>query len=163
MKNSIYKFILSAVIIFSAATILNSCTKADAINTISNPAGTTQTSANGQAVRPAANSILDQDLVITYAKDDNVDITGKFRDFTFHFTYTGSTSGPAAAWNNILTVDGTWSMLNSHDNITFAFPTNIISDLAFLDKQWIIGESTGTTIMLTAANGENDVIYFSSK
>jgi hypothetical protein len=158
MKTSIYKLVMSAAIIFSAATILNSCSKADTINDLnaSSPASLQMTGTVG-------NSILNHDLVITNARDDNADISDRFKGITFHFTHVDSNNGPAAAWNDILTVNGTWSMQTTEGTtITFAFPTNIIADLAFMNKEWSI-QSSGNVVVLIAANGENDTITFTAR
>ncbi len=143
-----YKLILLAGIFFPATVILNSCVKDDltATSTVS-----TQ--------QYAENNVLNRDLFVSTATDDNTDITAHFNGITFHFTGSGL-SGSATAANDLLSVSGTWSLDTNYDKITFSFPTDVLASLAFMNKQWLINISSSTLVMLSAANGETDVLYF---
>lgn len=149
-----YKLILLSGISFSGAVLLNSCSKKDDTATISTPFQ--------MAKHNFETNILDRDLVVPFAQDDGTNITIKFAGLTFHFTGNGTLTGSATAANDLLSVNGTWSMTAAYDKITFAFPTNLFPDLAFMNKEWLI-TSNNFPIVLTAANGENDQLNFSPK
>jgi len=156
MKKLITKFVLLTGISFFGAVMLNSCSKSnDGTSTAPTPAPI--------VVKPNnVTNLLDRDLVVPYAKDDGVDITAKFAGLTFRFASNGTLTGPATAANDLLAVNGTWTMTAAYDRITFAFPTNLFPDLAFMNKEWMIG-SNGSTVVLIPSNGENDLLDFSGK
>jgi len=155
MKKSMRKLILLSGISFFGAMMLNSCSK-------NNDSATANNTPLLMARAYFQSNILDRDLVVPYAKDDGATITMKFAGLTFHFTGNGTLTGSATAANDLLSVNGTWSMTANYDKITFNFPTNFFPDLAFMNKQWNIG-SNGATIVLTATNGENDELDFTGK
>ena len=155
MKKLMNKIVLFTGISFFGAMMLNSCSKSND-TTSPSPAPTPIVNPNG------VNNLMNRDLVVPYAKDDGADITAKFAGLTFHFTSNGSLTGSATAANNLLAVNGTWTMTAAHDKITFAFPTNLFPDLAFMNKEWIIGSNASTAVLIPA-NGENDLLDFSPK
>ena len=142
-----YKLILFAGILFSGTVILNSCSKS-----------------NGNPVTPATQVIFDRDLLISSATDSSANVTSHFSGITFHFTgpYTALT-GNATAANTLVAVSGSWSTNATYNKITFTFPTTIFSDLAYLNKQWLIADPSANPLVLTATNGETDVLQFSIK
>jgi|GEM_PF-5851728 len=155
MKKLLTKIVLLTGISFFGAVLLNSCSKND--GTISSSPGPTPI-----GTPTSANNLLNRDLVVPYAKDDGAVITAKFAGLTFRFTSNGTLTGSATAANDLLAVNGTWSMTAAYDKVTFAFPTNIFPDLAFMNKEWVIG-SNGSTVVLIPSNGENDLLDFSAK
>jgi len=54
-------------------------------------------------------------------------------------------------------------MEKGSQTITFDYPTNILTQLGFLNKAWIIADGDGYSMVLTAANGENDRAVFTVK
>ena len=140
-------FFIAALSLFGF-TSLNGCSKSDAT----------------VITTPGVQNILDRDLIVSYAKDDNTDITSQFNGLTFHYTGPSTAnSGPASAANTLLSVTGSWTMNASHNKITFAFPTGIFSTLAFMNKEWLIANTASNPLVLTATNGETDILYFSLK
>jgi hypothetical protein len=156
MKTSITipKLMLLAGILFSGAMILNSCSKSDSLNAIAN--------ANNAAAPKATTGILDRDLKIAMAKDGNTDITADFNFITFNFKSTSAATGYADAWNDVLAVRGTWSMNAGYNMITMGFPTVPLSQLAFMNREWIISESS-TNVTLISGNGDGDQVYLTGK
>lgn len=149
------KTILSILLagLFSGA-VLTGCSKSEAINDLNE---------NGQTLNGDMNtnvSILNQDLVIIYAKDGAADITNEFRDFTFKFV--GSyPSGHAHVWNDLLAQQGTWIAEEEGADFLISYPVDIFTQLAFLNRQWTIAESSSAVIRLIAADG--DEVHFSAK
>lgn len=153
MKTTIFN--LFAGLIISGA-VLSSCSKSAAINDLNN--NPQQLSAGD--MNPGV-SILNQDLGIIYAKDGAADITNQFSDFTFNFTGSSS-SGSAHVWNGLLSQTGSWSMGEEESsNFSIYFPTDIFTQLAFLNRNWEIGESSSAVVRLIAADG--DEVHFSAK
>lgn len=104
--------------------------------------------------------ILNQDLKIAYASDGGTDITEQMDDFTLRFVgnYPG---GEAQVWNDLLAQIGSWSMADASSTITMSYPTNILTQLVFLNREWTIGQASRGYIVLTAADG--DELYLISK
>ena len=152
MKKAMYKLALFAAITFTAPVLLSSCDKDD----------DDETSSSATAKEYFANNMVNRELVVPLATDNSVDITAKFDGLTFTFTDTATYAGTATASNNILTVRGTYAIDAAYDNITFSFPTNILADLAFTNKQWHFTNRDSATIKLNAVS-ETDVIYFKRK
>ena len=152
MKTSITKFVLVAGISVSAITTLNSCSKSET-------AIVTASSTGNQSY--IESTLLNRDLTIPTAIDDGVNVTGEFSGYTFQLT--GSTSGTARAIKDT-TIIGNWSLNSSRDKITFDFPPTLNNQqpLAFLNKEWNI-TSGSNPVKLTAANGQNDVLYLAPR
>ena len=149
MKKSYFKIIVTAALFCGFTLVLNGCSKSN-----DTPVNTST----------AVKVIYDHDLLVKSATDNGVDITSKYNGLTFHYTgpYT-QLNGAASASNNLFNINGTWTLTANYDKITFAFPTNVITDLDYMNKQWLIGTYTATTVILSAANGENDVLQFMIK
>ncbi|MBK8495238.1 MAG: hypothetical protein IPL50_09520 [Chitinophagaceae bacterium] len=124
-----------------------------------NAAATANTKIEGKPAATTA-SILNQDLSISYAVDNGVDITAQFKDFTFEFTGTYPT-GNAHAWNDLLAQTGTWSSPTESTDLVLWYPADIFTQLAYLNREWTIVEAGTTFYRLTAADG--DEVNFTSK
>ncbi len=117
-----------------------------------------KTTITGTAIRSAValaySNILNQNLAITYASDNGVDITEDMNDWTLRFVGK-EPSGEAQAWNDLLAVTGTWSMAEGSSSINIAYNTTI-SQAVFLSRQWTIGGGMrrGAEIVLIAADGD---------
>jgi hypothetical protein len=151
MKKTMYKLILLAGITFCGAVLLSSCSKDDNTNT--------STASKDYFV----NNMQSLDLKVSFASDNGTDITSKFSGYTFRFADTIALAGKATASNDLLTVSGTWSIDGDYNKIAFVFPTAVIADLAFMNKQWQFTNRDSATVKLMASNGENDVLYFVRK
>lgn len=151
MKTSISKLMLLTGILFSGTMILNSCSKSDIINA---------NAVNAPAQVKATSGLLNHDLKVTMAIDGGINITADFNSITFNFTATSATSGYGDARNDLLNVRGPWSMQTG--NITMSFPTNILSQLAFMNREWVITEN-GSNVELRSANGDGDLIQLTGK
>ncbi len=152
MKTSISKLMLLTGILFSGAMIFNSCSKSDSINNAITPAVA--------GVVKATSGILNRDLIVTMAIDGGTNITADFNSIVFTFTSTSAATGYADARNDLLNVRGIWSM--QAGNITMSFPTNILSQLAFMNREWIITEN-GNNVELRSASGDGDLIQLTGK
>lgn len=152
MKTSLYKLVLLSGLFFSGALILTSCSKADAVNSISS-----QSLSQGKM----ANALFDHNLIVTYAKDNGADITNQFQGITFNLMSSATNNGYVTAANDLFAVNGTWIMPNG-TLISFAFPTNGLPVLSFMNKEWNI-VSYNDPVILTAANGEDDEIRMTLK
>lgn len=121
------------------------------------------TDITADAGKPSPNvaSILNQNLTISYARENGVDITAQFKDFTFEFNGTYP-SGNAHVWNDLLAQTGTWSSPADITDFVLRYPTGIFSQLAFLNQEWNIDEASTTFYRLKAANG-NEVNFVSEK
>jgi outer membrane murein-binding lipoprotein Lpp len=145
--------------LFSGA-VFTGCSKSETMNDLNE---NSQTIAAKQGGDINANvSILNKDLGIIYAKDGAADITDQFKDFTFNFT-GAPPSGPAHVWNDLLAQTGSWGMGNGEegDHFTISYPTNVFTQLVFLNRSWTVGESSSAVIRLIAADG--DEVHFSAK
>ena len=149
MKKSYFKIIVTAALFCGFTLVLNSCSKNN-----DTPVNTST----------AVTVIYDHDLLVKSATDNGVDNTAKFAGLKFRFTgpYTLLNGGGSVS-NDLFNVNGTWNLTANYDKITFAFPTNVFTDLDYMNKQWLIGTYTATTVILSAANGENDVLQFMIK
>ena len=145
-----YKIVLVAMLSFCAATLFNGCKKNDTATT--------------SDTLPADQKLIDHNLLISFAKDDGSDITSNYTGLVFKYNGTAkSLSGSATAANGILNVTGTWALNATRNRITFAFPTNVISELSYLNKQWEITNPSTNPVVLKALFGENDEVRFSTQ
>jgi hypothetical protein len=118
--------------------------------------------AGSAAKTPAAitySQLLNQNLRVTYAMHNGVDITEDMNDWTFRFNgdYPG---GDAQGWNDVLSVTGSWSMTEGSDNISIMFPSRL-SQPAFMSRTWAIGYAgKGAEIVFTS--GDGDEVHFIS-
>lgn len=154
MKTSIFTRLFAGALIitgtltaFTAKTTVNNTT-----TPVLNAAGKLITS------RPITYSeLLNQNLHVTYAVQNGVDITEDMNDWTFRFNgdYPG---GDAQGWNNILSVTGNWSMAEGSGTISIMFNSRL-SQPAFMSKTWTIGyEGKGAEIVLTSGGDEVHLI-----
>jgi outer membrane murein-binding lipoprotein Lpp len=145
--------------LFSGA-VLTGCSKSEAMSDLKENSQTIAAKQDGDINADA--SILNKDLGIIYAKDGAADITNQFKDFTFNFT-GAPPSGPAHVWNDLLSQTGNWGIGNGEegDYFTIGYPTDIFTQLVFLNRSWTIGESSSAVIRLIAADG--DEVHFSAK
>ncbi|MGC4104096.1 hypothetical protein [Ferruginibacter sp.] len=153
MKNTLFKLALFAVTAFATPLILSGCDKDD----------DETTTTNATAKEYFVNNMLNKELVVPLATDNNVNITAKFDGMSFAFTDTTALAGVATASNGLLSVKGTWTVDAGYENISFSFPTNIIADLAFTNKQWHFINRDSATVKLNAVAETGDAIYFSKK
>jgi|APGre2960657404_1045060.scaffolds.fasta_scaffold51816_2 hypothetical protein len=159
MKTTIYN-LLFAVVFFGFLHTSCSKTEITAMTPVPNVAATDVTADAGKP-SPGTASILNQHLNISYARENGVDITDQFNDFTFIFEGTYP-SGNAHVWNCLLAQTGTWSSPSDITDFVLSYPTGIFSQLAFLNREWNIDEATTNFYKLTAANG-NVVNFVSEK
>lgn len=159
MKTTIFNLFFAVVI---SGLVLTSCSKTDLTEMAATPnaAGTAITNNEGKPA-PTTASILNQNLRINIARDNGVDITSQFKDFTFEFNGTYP-SGNAHVWNDLLAQTGTWSSPADITDFVLRYPTGIFSQLAFLNQEWNIDEASTTFYRLKAANG-NEVNFVSEK
>jgi len=158
MKTTIFNLFFAVVISGLAFT---SCKKTDLTEMTATPNAAGTANANN-AVKPSTGtaSILNQDLSITYARDNGVDITPEFKDFTFQFDGTYP-SGNAHVWNDLLSQTGKWSSPTESTDFVLWYPTNIFTQLAYLNREWTIVEASTSFYRLTAVDG--DEVNFASK
>lgn len=152
MKTSILNLVISGLIV--SAVVFSGCSKNEATNDLNQNPQLLQSTSKDQVNAKA--DMLNKDLVIVYAVDNGVNINMDFKDFTFNFQGTPP-SGRAHVWNDLLARTGKWSWMG---NVFWMdFPTDVFTQLAFLNREWTVGESTETLIRLTAADG--DEVHFS--
>jgi hypothetical protein len=132
------------------AVLLTACSKNDTINDLNN--GPQEASAAVTQSRIAANaSILNKELKPGYARDGAVDITEDMNDWTFKFigNYPG---GEAQAWNDLLSVTGTWNMTEGSSTLSLSYPSTL-SQMVYMSREWTVTGS-GSEFILTAADGD---------
>jgi hypothetical protein len=151
MKKIISNLVLIAGLSFTAITLLSSCKKEN------------DAMASNTAAYYFTNNTVNQTLVIQSAIDDGANITANFNGLTFYLNYDSKFSGTINASNDLFTVQGTWSIDEAFDKITFNFPTDKLQVLGFLNKQWQFMNRNSEAIDLRAANGENDEVHFVRK
>ncbi len=151
MKTLLYKLALIISISFSTV-LLNSCSKDDDDNST-----TVTGSANAQYF---SNNVLNRDLTVQQALNGGTDITASFNGYTFRLTKNAAYSGTITAANDLLSENGTWSVDADYNNITFNFPTDMIPDLAFFNKQWTFSNRNSAVVELTSGS---DVLKFQRK
>ncbi len=139
------------------ATILTACSKNNSISELNEGPQQTTTTATAAANRVGVienPNILNQNLKIVYANDGGTDITEQMNDFTLRFVgnYPG---GEAQVWNDLLAQVGSWSMADANSPITMSYPTNTLTQLVFLNREWTLGTAQQRgMIVLTAADGD---------
>jgi hypothetical protein len=149
MKTKILNLIFAGLCI-SAVTITG-CSKNESVNELNqNPQTLTARSGDLTA---AQGDITNRNLVITYARDNGVDITAEFSEFTFNMQGTPP-SGQAHVWNDLLAQTGTWNYTPGTDLITLKYPTEIFQELVFMNRTWHIGESSSTVFRLYSDDGD---------
>jgi hypothetical protein len=118
-----------------ALVIFSSCAKTD--TTVSSPAST-------------SSIIVQSNWRVTYFSDNGTDHTSDYDGFTFLFNAGGS----VAAYNPLLSVNGTWSSYNddSRDNLLLNFP-NTLAVIAALNHDWHIIEKTNTKLRMQSLSG----------
>lgn len=151
MKNLFYKLMLILSISFTSTILLISCDKDDDDSNSTPSSNSQYFSAN----------VVGRDLLVQQASDNSTDITAQFNGYTFHLTKTATYSGTISASNDLLTVNGTWSVAGDFDKITFTFPTDVISSLSFFNKEWQFSSRATTVIELMASDG--DILKFQRK
>ena len=158
MKTTIFNLFFAVAI---SGLVGTSCSKADITERTATPnaAGVANTNNEGKPAVTTA-SILNQNLSISYALDNGVDITSQFKDFTFEFAGTYP-SGNAHVWNDLLAQTGTWSSPIESTDFVLSYPTDIFNQLAFLNREWTIVEASTSFYRLKAADG--DELNFASK
>jgi hypothetical protein len=151
MKTTFFN-LFSAVVISGLA--LTSCSKIDPKEITPTPNAAATADAN-DAGKPATTtaSILNQNLKISYARDNGVDITAQFRDFSFEFNGTYP-SGNAHVWNDLLAQTGKWSSPTESTDFVLWYPTDIFTQLNFLNREWTIVEGGTSFFRLMAADGD---------
>ena len=135
----------------TGTVLLSSCSKDDDDD---------NTTPSSNAVYFSENALA-RDLLVQLASDNSSDITAQFSGYTFRLTKTATYSGTITASNDLLTVNGTWSIDAGYDKITFVFPTDVISSLSFFNKEWQFSSRSTTVIELVAADG--DILKFQRK
>lgn len=159
MKTTIFNLFFAVVI---SGLVLTSCKKTDLteMKATPNAAVTANTNIDGKP-SPGTASILNHNLRISYAHDNGVDITAQFKDFTFEFNGTYP-SGNAHVWNDLLAQTGTWSSPTEATDFVLWYPTDIFTQLAFLNREWNIVEASTSFYRLRAADGD-EVQFVSEK
>lgn len=151
MKTKILNLIFAGLV--ASAVTITGCSKNESVNELNaNPQMLTAKSGSGDLMA-AKSDILNKDLVITSARDNGVDITAEFREFTFHFQGT-QPSGQAFCWNDLLNQTGSWTYPVGSDEITLKYPTDIFQELVFMNRTWIIGESSSSVFRLYTNDGD---------
>ena len=159
MKTTIFNQFFAIVI---SGLVLTSCSKTDITEMTPTPnAATTANTANAGKPAPTTAAIINQDIKISYARDNGVDITSQFKDFTFKFIGTYP-SGPAHVWNDLLAQTGQWSSPTESTDFVLSYPTGIFEQLAFLNRQWTIVEGSTNFFRLTSSDGD-EVDFVSAK
>jgi len=156
MKTIIFNTLVAGLLI--SGTILTGCSKENTVNELNNNAQTV--AAKGDEEMHPVLSILNQNLEVIYAKDGSADITQQFTGLTFRFVgnYPG---GQAQVWSDRLAQSGTWSGEEQTAEFMISYPTDIFTQLAFLNRQWTIGESSSSVVRLIGADG--DEVHFAGK
>ena len=162
MKTILFTKLLAGSLI--SATIFTACSKNETIDELNNgPQQTTTASATAALKNDIAvienPNILNQELKVAYARDGAADITEQMDDLTMKFV-GNYPAGEAQVWNDLLAVTGSWSMSNE-SSITLSYPTTTITQLAFSNREWTIGQAQRGYIVLTAADG--DEVHFISR
>ena len=157
MKTSIFTRLFAGALIITAT--LTAFSTKTSNNTTAQPVFNAATRAAKTGAPVIYSQLLNQNLSVTYAVQNGVDITEDMNDWTFRFNgnYPG---GEAQGWNDILAVTGSWSMAEGSDIISIMFPSRL-SQPAFMSRTWTIGNAgKGAEIVLTAADG--DEVHFIS-
>jgi hypothetical protein len=149
MKTKIFNLLLAGL--FISGVSLTGCSKSDAINDLNN--NPQQIAAKAAGDDPADAGILNHDLKIISASDNGADITQQFHFYTFRFVGSGS-AGEAQVWNDLLAQTGSWNMETKGGDINISYPTDIFSELAFLNRAWKVAETSPGMFTLTAADGD---------
>lgn len=148
MKTKILNLIFTVILV--GATVISGCSKNETIQELNQ---SPQLLKSTQAHTTTPKSILNTDLVISYARDNGVDITAQFKDFTFNFQGTAP-AGQAHVWNDLLAQTGTWKFMEGTDVFEIKYPTEIFEQLVFLNRTWRIAESSETTFRLYSEDGD---------
>jgi hypothetical protein len=131
------------LLLFSGILLLNGCSKDE----------------NNTPAWPGNQLLIDKNFSVPYAKDNGADVTANYNGIIFRFAGPAtSLTGTATAANSLFTVTGTWTMNSSRDKISFSFPTNLLPDLAFMNKTWKITNAFVSPVVLKADNGEDDEV-----
>lgn len=154
MKTSLITKLLAGSLI--SATVFTACSKSQTINDLNRGPQQTTTAASAASAKEVGvvsnPNILNQELKVAYARDGASDITEQMNDFTLKFA-GNYPSGEAQVWNDLLAQKGTWNMANE-STITLSYPTDILTQLAFFNRTWTIGDGTRGFIVFTAADGD---------
>lgn len=148
MKNILLKLVSGTAFLFSMVILLHSCSKKDSDNKV--------------AERYFNENVVNRDLTVHLATNNGTDITSQFDDLTFRFTKTASLSGTATATNDLMTIEGTWTVDAQFDNITIAFEDGITNP-EFINRKWRIASRASSVIELTSADGTPHVLHFQRK
>ena len=153
MKTTTINLLFAGLI---SGIMLTSCSK----NDVREMSSSSNVAANPGRPAVTTAAILNKDLKIINARDNGVDITDRFQDFTFNFTgnYPG---GPAHVWNDLLAQTGSWSSAFEATDFTISYPTGIVEQLAFLNRTWNIEAPSTTFFRLTSTDG--DVVELTTK
>jgi len=157
MKTSIFTRLFAGALITTIT--LTAFGETTSLNNTTQPVFNASTSAAKTAATIIYSQVLNQNLRVTYAVDNGMDITEDMNDWTFRFNgdFPG---GEAQGWNDILAVTGSWSMASESDNISIMFPSSL-SQLVFMSRTWTIGnQARGPEIVFTAPDG--DEVHFIS-
>ncbi len=157
MKTKILNLFITGLVICGAA--ISGCSKNESVNELNqNPQLLSAKTGSGDL--NTASEILNQNFVISYARDNGADITAQFRDFTFNFQGTAP-AGKAHVWNDLLAQTGTWKFMEGTDVFEIKYPTEIFEQLVFLNRVWRIGESSSSVLRLYTDDG--DEVQFSTE
>jgi hypothetical protein len=151
MKTSIFTRLFAGAAI--ATITLTAFSETTSHNNTAQPVCNVAATAASNAAAVIYSQLLNQNLSVTYAVDNGVDITEDMNDWNFRFNgdYPG---GDAQGWNDILAVSGNWSMAEGSNTISINFPSRL-SQLVFMSKTWTIGTyGKGAEIVLTSPDGD---------
>jgi hypothetical protein len=148
MKTTIFNTLLAGLLI--SGMFLTGCSKENSINELNN--NPQQISAKDDGDMHPYTSLLNQDLVVYYAEDDDVNITTQFQGLTFRFA-GNYPAGQAQVWNDSIAQTGTWSNKQGTD-FAINYPTDIFTQLTFFNRVWTIGSSSSSVIRLIGSDGD---------
>jgi hypothetical protein len=151
MKTTFFNLLLAGL--FISAVVLTGCSKSEAISDLNNNSQQVAASTSDDGDMYPQTAILNRDFVIIYALDGAKDITPQFTAFAFKFAGK-EPSGEAQVWNGQMMQSGTWNMQAESGILRLFYPTNTFPELAFLNRNWTIGESSSAVIRLIAADGD---------
>ena len=162
MKTNILNLLFAGLFISGVA--LTSCSKSEAINDLNNNPQKIAVNNANNAEDPGdphvGLQLLNNNLGVIYALDGTNDVTQQFNAYTFRFS-GNEPAGQAQAWNAQTMQTGSWSMEVEPGDFGISYPTNVFPELAFLNRNWTIGESSSAVVRLIASDG--DEIQFAAK
>ena len=157
MKALFFKLILLTGILFCGTAVLNSCSKADAINDISPQHSSSLTTVDPKPGKMAP-TLFDRKMMVTFANYNGKDMTYMFDGYTFIFENNGNGSGIVFVYDNLADIEtGKWYVnpAGSGNRISIGFDEPEWQYI-FLSRDWNMF-NRNNEIILTEGNSVGTV------